>query len=89
MSTGTILYFHYVEGIGDTLTKDGLPMPLSAFVQKLATDQLFCDYYDQLFQFLRTVGEGQADSAVSKIIECLERIQQFLQITSRCPTSYR
>ncbi|MDM9381098.1 hypothetical protein QUB80_10320 [Chlorogloeopsis sp. ULAP01] len=80
-SKGSILWFHYVNGIGDNLVDKGTkyPITLSEFSYKLYKDELFRDYYDQLFQFLHRVACNEFMESVEETIQILGKIQKFLE----------
>jgi len=79
-SDGSILWFHYVNGMGELLIADGSdrPMTLSEFIYKLYTDELFRDYYDQLFVFLNQVAMGKFLANLEATIQKLGEIKHFL-----------
>ncbi len=79
-SDGSILWFHYVNGIGELLIADAddRPMTMSEFIYKLYEDELFRDYYDQLFVFLNQVAHGKFLANLETTIQQLDRIQDFL-----------
>lgn len=80
-SEGSILWFHYVNGLGEQLVdKDkNRPMTMSEFIYKLYQDGLFRDYYDQLFAFLNQVAEGKHTMTMRNTIKTLEEINNFLE----------
>lgn len=77
---GSILWFHYVNGIGELLIADAgdRPMTMSEFIYKLYEDELFRDYYDQFFVFLNQVADGKFLANLEATIQQLDRIQDFL-----------
>lgn len=77
---GSILWFHYVNGIGELLiapTGDR-PMTMSEFIYKLYEDELFRDYYDQLFIFLNQVTSGKFLDNLEDAVQQLSKIKEFL-----------
>jgi len=79
-SDGSILWFHYVNGVGELLiAADGdRPMTLSEFIYKLYTDELFRDYYDQLFVFFNQIAMGKFLPNLEAAIQKLSEIKHFL-----------
>ncbi len=79
-SDGSILWFHYVNGIGELLIAPAgdRPMSMSEFIYKLYEDELFRDYYDQLFVFLNQVAAGKFHDNLANVGQQLGRIQDFL-----------
>lgn len=79
-SNGSILWFHYVNGIGELLiTATGdRPMTMSEFIYKLYDDELFRDYYDQLFIFLNQVANGKFLHNLEDAVQKLSEIKTFL-----------
>ncbi|MEH2115400.1 hypothetical protein [Nostoc sp.] len=80
-SKGSILWFHYVNGIGDNLIDKATNHPItqSEFSYKLHKDELFRDYYDQLFQFLHRVADNEFKDTVEDTIQTLVQIKEFLE----------
>ncbi|MDB9525770.1 hypothetical protein PN498_07205 [Oscillatoria sp. CS-180] len=79
-SSGSILWFHYVNGIGELLVAEAgdRPMNLSEFTYKLYRDELFRDYYDQLFVFINQMAEGQHLETLKNTINAIAEIEAFL-----------
>ena len=79
-SQGSILWLHYVNGIGELLIDaDGdRPITLADFTYKLYQDELFRDYYDQLFIFLNQVADGNFLSVLTNTAQQLGDIQNLL-----------
>ena len=77
---GSILWFHYVNGLGELLidTTGDRPMTLSEFIYQLYEDERFRDYYDQLFVFLQQVANGKFLANLEAVVQQLEHIQEFL-----------
>jgi hypothetical protein len=82
LSTHTILWYHYIDGIGEKLILEGQdkprPMGLSAFSHNLYTDAAFRDYYDQIFQFLNKAASGSYVAEIKEAANTLENMKQFL-----------
>ncbi len=82
LSTRTILWYHYIHGIGERLMVEGQdkpqPIGLSTFSQKLHTDAMFRDYYDQLMQFLNAVASGSYLAGIEEAAATLEQMKRFL-----------
>jgi hypothetical protein len=82
LSTRTILWYHYLDGIGERLILEGKdrpqPMGLSTFSEKLFTCHAFRDYYDQLFQFLNKIAAGQYLTEIEHAAETLAEMKRFL-----------
>jgi len=80
VSTKTILWYHYIDGIGELLVEDGhdRPMAFATFSYKLLKDQSFRGYYDQLFQFLRQVGSGEYGDQLKQTVAAVHSIKRFL-----------
>ena len=77
---GSILYYNYFSGIGDKLiVKDqNRPMSIAEFSYCLYQDELFRDYFDQLFQFLHGVSRGDYSGNVKEAIQALQAVMDFL-----------
>lgn len=77
---GSILWFHYVNGIGELLiaAAGDRPMTMTEFIYKLYEDELFRDYYDQLFVFLNQVAHGKFLANLEATVQQLDQIQDFL-----------
>lgn len=80
-SQGSILWFYYMNGIGDNLIDKGSNHPITQaeFSYKLYKDELFRDYYDQLFQFLHRVAEQDFQNSLEETIKTLAQIKEFLE----------
>lgn len=80
ISKNNILWFHYVNGIGEQLIQDGAnrPMPFSNFCYKLTKDEDFKAYYSQLFQFLNQVNQGNFEESIKDTLDALNEIKKFL-----------
>lgn len=82
LSTRTMLWYHYIDGIGERLMVEGQgkpqPIGLSTFSQKMHTDIMFRDYYDQLMQFLKAVASGTYLNQVEEATATLEQMKAFL-----------
>jgi hypothetical protein len=80
VSTKTILWYYYIDGIGELLVEDGRdrPMPFSTFACKLLKEQPFRGYYDQLFQFLHHVGSGEYGDQLKQTVAAVQAIKHFL-----------
>lgn len=80
ISNSNILWFHYVNGIGEQLIQDGAskPMSFSNFCYKLLKDEDFKAYYSQLFQFLNQVNQGEFERSMEDTLDALNEIKKFL-----------
>lgn len=76
----SILWFHYVNGIGELLICEDSdrPISLSEFVYRLYKDELFRDYYDQLFIFINQVADGRHLINLRNTIQIIHEIETFL-----------
>jgi hypothetical protein len=81
LSSHSILWFHYVNGIGEELTdKTGnRPITLSEFTKRLYQDELFKGYYDQLFIFLNEVAKEKYLDNIDAASKVLRDIKCFLE----------
>jgi hypothetical protein len=88
VSTKTILWYHYIDGIGELLIEEGhdRPMPFSTFSYRLLKDEKFRSYYDQLFQFLCRVGSGDYHDQLRKTVAAVKAIKLFLAEKYVVPT---
>ncbi|BBD61953.1 hypothetical protein NIES2109_47890 [Nostoc sp. HK-01] len=80
-SKNSILWFYYVNGIGDNLIDKGTNHPItqSEFSYRLYKDELFRGYYDQLFQFLHRVADQEFRNTLEETIKNLIKIKEFLE----------
>jgi len=82
LSTRTILWYHYIDGLGERLIRQDSdhprPMGVSQFSQKLHTDEMFRDYYDQLMQFLSQVASGAYLEQIEEAAKTLDQLRRFL-----------
>jgi hypothetical protein len=80
-SDGSPLWFYYTNGIGEQLVKAGesKPMTLANFSYELFKDEDFRNYYDQLFQFLHQVGQGQHLKNIQATLSTLIEMKRFLE----------
>jgi hypothetical protein len=83
----SILWYHYIDGIGENLIQenDNRPMSLAAFSHKMYSEPSFRDYYDQLFQFLHKVAEGQYNEQIDNTLMSLAEIKGFLERNGTVP----
>ena len=83
----SILWYYYLNGIGDYLTQDGKNMPMSVaeFSRRLFEDKLFEGYYDQLFQFLNQIGSGEHLAVLQRTTRTLHEIKIFLEGNGAVP----
>ncbi len=81
LSTGTYLWYYYLDWIGERLVPEGAdrPMSLSAFSEKLLTTPSFRQCYDQLFEFLRRCADGEFIEELRATLQCLRELKVFLQ----------
>lgn len=86
-SQGSILYYYYVDGIGERLVQpdQNKPMPFSSFCFEMYTNQLFREYYDQLIQFLNRVAWGEYMDVIDTVVEDLKEIKRFLKVNGIVP----
>lgn len=81
LSSGdSILWYHYVNGIGELLIGEegDRPITLSEFIYTIHQDELFRGYYDQLFIFLNQVADKRHLQTLKDTLRSLEDIQAFL-----------
>jgi hypothetical protein len=80
-SNGSPLWFYYASGIGEQLIQAGenKPMTLANFSYQLFKDEDFRSYYDQLFQFLHQVGQGQHTRTIQNTLSTLVEMKRFLE----------
>lgn len=83
----SILWYHYVQGIGEQLTPEGQPRPMSyaAFCHRMFTDALFRSYYDELFQFLGRIAGGEFQHQIGAVLDALREIKVFLEANAAVP----
>lgn len=79
-ANGSILWFNYVEGIGEKLVqeKDDKIMSYSSYCHRLLKDKSFLDYNQQLFAFLHEVNNGQFEQNIKDTFAAINDIQHFL-----------
>lgn len=77
----SILWFYYVNGLGEQLIDrdKNRPLTLSDFIYKLYQDELFRSYYDQLFIFLNQVSEGKHRQNLQNAVATLDEVSDFLE----------
>jgi hypothetical protein len=83
----SILWYYYFNGIGENLILDGQdrPMSLAAFSNRMYTDKLFREYYDQLFQFLKKIAAESYNIQMDKTLFVLKELKQFLEKNGAVP----
>jgi hypothetical protein len=93
LTTDSILWFHYFNGIGDYLIQNEVPLSIAEFSIKLAKDKDFRDYYTWLFYFVKDLAETKDiqkkefnQKFISKAIDDLRRIKQFLKKHGAVPS---
>lgn len=81
LSNHSILWFHYINGIGEELVDlDGKhPISLSEFTKRIYQDQVFRGYYDQLFVFLNQLPQGRFRKNIVESSKVLCDIMSFLE----------
>jgi hypothetical protein len=81
LSSHSILWFHYINGIGEELInpEGKRPISLSEFTKKVYQDQLFRGYYDQLFLFLNELPRGRFHNNIQKTSKALCEMMTFLE----------
>lgn len=85
LSTDSILWFHYFNGIGDYLIQGEVPMSIAAFSLKLATEESFRAYYSQLFAFLQSLTGANQEQFIERVIENLGAIKRCLEENGAVP----
>jgi len=87
ISTGTILWYHYLNGIGDALMDptNKRPLSYSDFVLRLTGDEHFRLYLHQLFQFLHEAGEGKVTDRIEVTLGGISEIMTFLEKNEAVP----
>lgn len=80
ISNGSILWFNYINGIGEQLIlkEENKPITFSSFCRNLLKDKDFLDYYSQLFQFLHEVNQGNYEKNIEDTFNSLNEIKKFL-----------
>jgi hypothetical protein len=81
----SILWYHYINGVGENLIDDVVPISIAAFSSKLATDDGFRDYYDQLFQFLHRLTNKDHEELLKATIKTLRDIKKCLEENGAVP----
>jgi hypothetical protein len=86
-SHGSILWYHYINGIGDRLVhpKKNVPLTIYEFTRELHTNPEFQDYFDQLFCFIARLAGGEFRPTLDEAIEALEHIGQFIEARGIAP----
>jgi len=75
----SILWYHYLNGIGEYLIDDDVPMSIAAFSSRLATDERFRAYYGQLFRFLHRLTSKDHEELLKGTLSTLGEIKRFLK----------
>ena len=83
----SILWYHYFNGIGDRLIENGAPISIATFSCKLATDDHFRAYYDQLFQFVRHLPAQDYKKLIEDTLHILRQIKKCLEENGAVPVS--
>lgn len=91
ISTGTILWYHYLVGIGQQLLPVGVdrPMTLAAFVNMLGTNDQFRAFFDQSFQFLKKIAASEYRDQIGTSLAAVQEIQRFLVANQAVPVLTR
>ncbi len=85
LSTDSILWFHYFNGIGDYLIQNEVPMSIGAFSDKLATEENYRAYYSHLFGFLQSLTGTNQEEFIEGAIENLRAIKRCLEDKGAVP----
>ena len=91
ISTKTILWYHYLVGMGQQLLPMGAdrPMTLAVFIDTLGTNDQFRDFFDQSFQFLKKIAAGQYRDQIGTSLAAVQEIQRFLVANQAVPVLTR
>jgi hypothetical protein len=91
ISTGTILWYHYLVGIGQQLLPMGAdrPMTLAVFVNTLGTNDQFRAFFDQSFQFLKKIAASEYRDQIGTSLAAVQEIQRFLVANQAVPVLTR
>jgi len=81
----SILWYHYINGIGEYLIENDVPMTIAAFSSKLATDDQFRSYYSQLFRFLYRMASKDYEELLTKALSTLGEIKRCLENNGAVP----
>jgi hypothetical protein len=81
----SILWYHYLNGVGEYLIDHDVPMSIATFSSRLATDGGFRAYYDQLFQFLRRLTSRDHEDLLKATVGTLQEIKQCLEHNGAVP----
>ena len=75
------LWYHYLEGIGSKLILENgeRPMTIADFSFNLYSDKEFRSYYDQVFQFLYQVGNGEQRDVLQRTVTAVDGIMKNLE----------
>lgn len=76
----SILYYNFFDGIGAKLILDSAkrPMSIDEFSEATFKNQLFRDYFEQLYNFLHEVACGKFSIHLKNCITALDHIMEFL-----------
>jgi hypothetical protein len=85
LSTDSILWFHYFNGIGDYLIQNDVPISIAEFSNKLLTDKNYRAYYSQLYRFLQSLTEDNKEEFIKKAIKDLGAIKRLLRDNGAVP----
>jgi hypothetical protein len=81
----SILWYHYLNGIGDSLIENEAPLSIAAFSSKLATDERFRSYYGQLFRFLDHLRNKDHEELLNATLTTLRDIERCLEKNGAVP----
>jgi hypothetical protein len=81
----SILWYHYFNGIGESLIDNGVPMSIATFTSKLATEERFRAYYGQLFRFLHRLTTQDHESLLKRTLNTLREIKRCLEKNGAVP----
>jgi len=81
----SILWYHYLNGVGEYLIDNDVPMSIAAFSSKLATDERFRVYYGQLFRFLHRLTSKDHEELLKGTLITLREIKRCLEKNGAVP----
>lgn len=87
---GSIIWYHYFNGIGEKLIdeKNKCPITFATFIELLANNPQFKDFFDQLFRFLDAltdIHKPQNLVLLKDVTNHLEELKQFLSENANIP----
>lgn len=81
----SILWYQYLNGIGDFLIDAKRPMSIAAFSIKLSSDDHFRSFYGQLFRFLNSLRDDTRIELINDAISVIRTIKPLLERRGAVP----